>query len=191
MPMDFFERQELARATGRKIVLLFLLALPCVIAAVYVVSVGVYAVSWAFFAFWRSVFVEIYSAASGTAYWIPVWQPKLFLWVAAGTLLVVVSGSLHKIRQLAPGGQVVALLLGGERLNSETKKLDALRLLHVVEEMSIASGTPMPDIYVLRREFGLNAVAAGPTVSRMVGVGGEGCVRPLTRDGLQRRVPPG
>ena len=161
MPMDFFERQELARATGRKIVLLFLLALPCVIAAVYVVSVGVYVVAWAFVAFWRSVFMEIHSAAAGTAYWIPVWQPQLFLCVAAGTLLVVAGGSLHKIRQLAPGGHVVALLLGGERLNSETQKLDALRLLHVVEEMSIASGTPMPDIYVLRREFGLNAFVAG------------------------------
>ena len=98
--MDFFERQELARVTGRKIVLLFLVALPCVISAVYVVSVGVYAVAWAFFAFWRSVFVEIHSAAAGTDYFIPVWQPTLFLWVAAGTLLVVISGSLYKIRQL-------------------------------------------------------------------------------------------
>src|SRR5438552_10727773 len=168
MPLDFFERQELARATGRRIVLLFLVALPCVIAAVYVVNVGVYAVAWAFFAFWRSVFVEIHPPAAGTACFISIWQPKLFLWVAAGTLLVVGGGSLHKIRQLAPGGRVVAMLLGGERLNPDTKKLDALRLLHVVEKMSIASGTPMPDIYVLRREFGLNALVAGHAVSDMV-----------------------
>jgi len=183
--MDFFERQELARATGRRIVLLFLVALPCVIAAVYVVSVGVYAVAWAFFAFWRSVFVEIQPPAAGTACFISIWQPKLFLWVAAGTLLVVGGGSLHKIRQLAPGGRVVALLLGGERLNPDTKKLDALRLLHVVEEMSIASGTPMPDIYVLRREFGLNAFVAGHAVSDMVVCVTEGCLRSLTRDELQ------
>src|SRR6266496_1146660 len=184
-PMDFFERQERARAKGRKIVLLFLVALPCVIAAVYVVSVGVYAVAWAFLAFWRSVFVEIHSAAAGTAYFVPLWQPHLFLWVAAGTLLVVAGGSLHKIRQLAPGGHVVALLLGGERLNSETKRLESLRLLHVVEEMSIASGTPMPDIYILRREFGLNAFVAGHTVSDMVVCVTEGCLRSLTRDELQ------
>ena len=105
--MDFFERQELARTEARKIVLLFLVALPCVISAVYVLTVGVYAIAWAFFAFWRSVFVEIHSAAAGSDYFIPVWQLKLFLWVAVGTLLVVVSGSLHKIRQLVPGGQVV------------------------------------------------------------------------------------
>jgi len=185
MPMDFFERQELARATGRKIVLLFLVALPCVIAAVYVVSVAVYAVAWAFFAFWRSVYVEIQPSAAGTAYFISIWQPQMLLWVAAGTLLVVGGGSLHKVRQLAPGGRVVAFLLGGERLNSDTKKLDALRLLHVVEEMSIASGTPMPDIYVLRREFGLNAFVAGHTVGDMVVCVTEGCLRSLTRDELQ------
>jgi Zn-dependent protease with chaperone function len=185
MPMDFFERQELARAMGRKIVLLFLVTLPCVIAAVYVVSVGVYAVAWAFLAFWRSVFVEIQPAAAGTSFFISIWQPSLLLWVAAGTLLVVGGGSLHKIRQLAPGGQVVALRLGGERLSSDSKKLDALRLLHVVEEMSIASGTPMPDIYILRREFGLNAFVAGHTVGDMVVCVTEGCLRSLTRDELQ------
>jgi Zn-dependent protease with chaperone function len=185
MPMDFFERQELARKKGRNIVLLFLLALPCVIAAVYVLCVGVYAVAWAFFAFWHRVVVEIDSAAAGADYVIPLWQPKMFLCVAGGTLLVVAIGSLHKIRQLAPGGHVVALLLGGERLDLQTKRPDALRLLHVVEEMSIASGTPLPDIYILQREFGLNAFVAGHTVSDMVVCVTEGCLRSLTRDELQ------
>src|SRR5207248_195880 len=65
------------------------------------------------------------------------------------------------------------------------KKLDELRLLHVVEEMSVASGTPAPDIYILRREFGLNAFVAGHTVSDMVVCVTEGCLRDLTRDELQ------
>src|SRR5437667_8584077 len=132
--MDFFERQELARANGRKIVLLFLVALPCVISAVYVVSVAVYASAWVFFAFWRSVFVEIHSATAGTAYFIPVWQPKLFLWVAAGTLLVDVSGSLHKIGQLTAAGQVLAVLLGVDRVKTANKKLDARQVWHGTEE---------------------------------------------------------
>ena len=127
MAMDFFERQEQARANSRKIVLLFLLTLPCVIAAVYVVSVVVYAVGFTFFAFWRSVFVEIHSSSAGTAYFISLWQPALFLCVAGGTLTVVFGGSLYKLKQLAPGGHVVALLLGGERFNPETKKLEELR----------------------------------------------------------------
>ena len=185
MAMDFFERQEMARVNSRKIVLLFVLALPCVITAVYVVSVAVYALGWAFFAFWRSVFVEIHSTSAGAAYFISLWQPTLFLWVAGGTLAVVFGGSLYKLKQLAPGGHVVAVLLGGERLNPETKKLDELRLLHVVEEMSVASGTPVPDIYILRREFGLNAFVAGHTVSDMVVCVTEGCLQNLTRDELQ------
>src|SRR5437660_3859091 len=185
MAMDFFERQEQARANSRKIVLLFLLTLPCVIAAVYVVSVVVYAVGFTFFAFWRSVFVEIHSSSAGTAYFISLWQPALFLCVAGGTLTVVFGGSLYKLKQLAPGGHVVALLLGGERFNPETKKLEELRLLHVVEEMSVASGTPMPDIYVLRRELGLNAFIAGHTVSDMVVCVTEGCLGGLASDEQQ------
>ena len=186
MPMDFFERQERARIHSRRIVLLFLLTLPCVIGAVYIVSVGVYAVSWAFIAFWRSVFAELQPPQPGaSAYFISLWQAGLLLWVAAATLVTIASGSLYKIRQLAPGGRVVALLLGAERLNPETKRLDELRLLHVVEEMCVASGTPMPDIYVLRREFGLNAFVAGHTVSDMVVCVTEGCLQSLTRDELQ------
>ena len=127
--MDFFERQDLARASSRKIVLLFLLALPCVIAAVYVVSVGVYAVVWGFFAFWRSVLAEIDPSQHGSVgFFLSLWQPQLFLWVGAATLLVIACGSLYKTRQLAPGGRVVARLLGGERLEPATKKLDELRL---------------------------------------------------------------
>src|SRR5438132_334126 len=101
MPMDFFERQEMARSNSRKVVLLFLLALPCVVAAVYVVSMGVYEVAWAFFAFWRSVFVEMHSKSADTTYFVSLWQPKLFLSVAAATLLVVITGSLYKLKQLA------------------------------------------------------------------------------------------
>ena len=156
---------------------------------VYIVSVGIYAVSWAFIAFWRSVFAELQPPQPGSsAYFISLWQPTLFLWVAGGTLAVVFGGSLYKLKQLAPGGQVVALLLGGERLNPETKKLDELRLLHVVEEMSAASGTPAPDIYILRREFGLNAFVAGHTVSDMVVCVTEGCLGSLTRDELQGAI---
>jgi len=80
---------------------------------------------------------------------------------------------------------VVAAFLGGEPLNPETKKPDELRLLHVVEEMSVASGTPMPSIYILRHEFGMNAFVAGNTVGDMVVAVTEGCLRALTRDEMQ------
>ena len=186
MAMDFFERQDMARANSRKSVLLFLLALPCVIAAVYLLSVSVYALTWAFLAFWRSVFLEMHSApAEATVVFVGFWHPKLLLGVGAATLLVVVSGSLYKSRQLAAGGRVVAVLLGGERLSPETKKIEEVRLLHVVEEMSVASGTAMLDIYILRGESGLNAFVAGNTASDAILCATDGCLRNLTRDELQ------
>ena len=186
MPMDFFERQEQARANSRRMVLLFLLALPGVVVAVYGVSLGVFGVAWGFLAFWRSVFLDVYPWPSSTGAFVrALWQPTLFLWVTAATVLIVLCGSLYKARQLAPGGRVVALLLGGERLDPDTRKPEELRLLHVVEEMSVASGTPMPDIYVLRREFALNAFVAGHNVGDMVVCATEGCLRNLTRDEVQ------
>src|SRR2546426_2797887 len=57
--MDFFARQEYALASSRKLILLFLIALPCVIAAVYVASVFVYFGGWAFIAFLGSVFAGV------------------------------------------------------------------------------------------------------------------------------------
>jgi hypothetical protein len=83
MPKNFFERQDQARANSRKLTLLFLVALPCVIAAMYVVSLAVYFVGYAFFAFGGSVFVEIHGS-SGPNYFISLWQPTLLLWVAGG-----------------------------------------------------------------------------------------------------------
>lgn len=186
MPMDFFERQEQASASSRQLALLFLIALPCIIAAVYVMSVLVCFVGWAFIAFWASVLAESkIGGAGGVDYFISLWQPTLLLWVSLITIVVIVTGSFLKIRQLAPGGGVVATLLGGKRLDPAPKDLNELRLLNVVEEMAVASGTPMPEIYVLRREFGLNAFVAGHSLSDMVLAVTEGCVRYLTRDELQ------
>src|SRR5438046_2836670 len=70
-----------------------------------------------------------------------------------------------------------------ELARANSRKIVLLFLL--VEEMSVGSGTRMPDIYVLRREFGLNAFIAGHTVSDMVVCVTEGCLGGLTRDELQ------
>src|ERR1051326_7164094 len=180
MPMDFFERQDLARANSRRMGLLFLLALPFVVVAVYCVSLGVYGVSWGFLAFWRSVFQDSYPwPADAPAFFRALWQPGLFIGVTAGTLGIGALGSLYKTRQLAPGGRVVATLLGGEALHAYTRPLEELRLLPVVEEMAVSSGTPMPDIYVLRREYAVNAFVAGHHAGDMVVCVTEGCLRSL------------
>ena len=113
------------------------------------------------------------------------WHPMLLLWVALGTTLVITIGSLHKISELAGGGEVVALMLGGRAVNPHSTDLAERRLLNVVEEMALASGVPVPPVYVLDREPGINAFAAGHQPGNAVVAVSAGCLQCLTREELQ------
>lgn len=116
---------------------------------------------------------------------IPLWNP-LALAISAGlTSLIVGLGSLYKTSALASGGKVIALQLGGEPLTMNTRDFREKRLLNVVEEMSIASGVPMPAVYVLRDEPSINAFAAGFTPEDAVIGVSQGCLDYLNRDELQ------
>ena len=113
------------------------------------------------------------------------WDPGLMLGVALGVGAVVGGGSLYKISQLAGGGRVVAEHLGGRLLHPDASDPHERVLLNVVEEMSIASGTPTPPVYVLDSEPGINAFAAGfsPT-DAVIGVT-RGTLEKLPRPELQ------
>jgi Zn-dependent protease with chaperone function len=113
------------------------------------------------------------------------WDPRLFAGFAAGAALNIALGSFYKIRQLAAGGAVVAELLGGRRVEPSPSEPDEQRLRNVIEEMAVASGMPVPEIYVLDHERGINAFAAGHTQSDVaIGVT-RGCLKLLNRDELQ------
>src|SRR5262245_62295267 len=79
------------------------------------------------------------------------------------TLLVIGGASLFKTLSLRAGGGGVARSLGGTRVERGTRDLALRRLHNVVEEMAIASGVAMPELYVLENEEGINAFAAGNT----------------------------
>ncbi len=59
------------------------------------------------------------------------------------------------------------------------------RLLNVVEEMALASGVPVPAVFMLSEEMGINAFAAGHTPSDCVVAVTRGSAQQLTRDQLQ------
>ena len=114
-----------------------------------------------------------------------LWNPQVFLGATLITLAIVSIGSAFKISQLNGGGSVVAESMGGRLVNSNTTEPDERKLLNVVEEMAIASGVPMPKVYVLDNEEGINAFAAGHTTSdAAVGVT-RSCITKLSRDELQ------
>jgi Zn-dependent protease with chaperone function len=58
-------------------------------------------------------------------------------------------------------------------------------LLNVVEEMALASGVPVPPVFLLTEEKGLNAFAAGFSPSDAVIGVTRGCAEQLTRDQVQ------
>ncbi|CAM5236807.1 Peptidase M48 OS=Rhodanobacter lindaniclasticus OX=75310 GN=B1991_04705 PE=4 SV=1 [Rhodanobacter lindaniclasticus] len=59
------------------------------------------------------------------------------------------------------------------------------RLRNVIEEVAIAAGVPVPDIYLMADEPGINAFAAGYSASDAAVCVTQGCLDHLSRDELQ------
>ncbi|MFO0907862.1 MAG: M48 family metalloprotease [Isosphaeraceae bacterium] len=180
MSIDFFEQQDHARRQSGRLILLFLLAVLAIITAVYAV-VTVVALSGS-----RSSKPGETSlsrgVASGSGAILDV--PRLAI-VITGVLAVISAGSLYKIATLRDGGDAVARMLGGRLLNPARVELRDRRLLNVVEEMALASGTPVPPVYVLDDEPSINAFAAGFTPGDAVIGVSRGAIDHLSRDELQ------
>jgi len=181
--MDFFEAQERARKRTHRLVALF------VFAVLGTVLAG-YAASW--FLLNNLGASQGYTRdRSGRRVYLealpprPLLDPQLFLLVTGGTLAVVGFASLYKWSQMRAGGSAIAEMAGGRPVDLKTTDLRERKLLNVVEEMSIASGIPMPAVYVLEDEPGLNAFAAGLTTSDAAVTVTRGTLDKLTRDELQ------
>jgi Zn-dependent protease with chaperone function len=164
--MDFFAHQENARRRTTRLAVLFALAVLAIVVAIYTVVIALF---------------SGFDVGRGGGWW----QPEVFLLTALGTSIVVALGSLYKINQLRAGGEVVARQLGGRPLQPNTGDLAERRLWNVVEEMAIASGVPVPSVYVLDGEGGINAFAAGFTPGTAVIGVTRGCLEQLDRDQLQ------
>jgi Zn-dependent protease with chaperone function len=112
-------------------------------------------------------------------------DPELLIGIAGLTLLIIVGATLYRTARLASGGGRVAAELGGTRLDADESDPLRRRLRNVVEEMAIASGVPVPEIYVLEQEQGINAFAAGFTPDDAAVAVTRGTLELLTRDELQ------
>lgn len=171
--MDFFDHQDKARKHTKVLVVYFVIAVACIIASVYLASLLIF----------NGTQSSRQPGVPSRA--LVLWDPRLFLYVAFGTLSVVVLGSLYKTAALAKGGSAVAEALGGRLINPNTTHPEERRLRNVVEEMALASGVPVPKIYVLDAEPGINAFAAGHAPSdAAIGIT-RGCLTLLNRDELQ------
>ncbi|MCY3968696.1 MAG: M48 family metallopeptidase [Acidobacteria bacterium] len=172
MATDFFQQQDTARRGTARLVVLFALAVLAIVIAVELVLAA-------------TIGFLGRDPETNEINWAAAADPRLLILALGSTLLVVGGGSLYKIAQLRGGGRVVAEELGGRLVNGTTSDPVERRLLNVVEEMAIASGTSTPPVYMMDGEAGINAFAAGfAPQDAVVGVT-RGAATTLDRDELQ------
>ncbi|MDP1661073.1 MAG: M48 family metallopeptidase [Phycisphaerales bacterium] len=113
--------------------------------------------------------------------------PNLVILIGAlvATLSLILGASLVRYVSLRRGGAVVAEGLGARLVSPGTADLDERRLLNVVEEMALAASVPVPSVYIMEREDGVNAFAAGHSPSDAVVAVTRGTLQRLTREQLQ------
>ena len=169
--MNFFESQDTAKRNTGKLFLLFSLA---VLSLVVVTNLLVMV------AF--GLLGEEGSSISSMSSLQFDWQ--IFLMVGVIVTLIVLIGSLYKIGALSGGGARIAEMMNGRLLLAGSEDLGERRVLNVVEEMAIASGTPVPPVYLME-EAGVNAFAAGYSPSDAVIGVTRGTIDTLSRDQLQ------
>ena len=169
--MDFFSAQEQSRRTTRLLIGLFGLAVIAIVVAVTVVA-GALLEGFQL----RGQNVQ----ATGMA---PDWVTLGLIALATGLLIGLAS--LYRTARLRQGGGAVARSLGGTEIAADTTDPLRQRLINVVEEMSIASGVPVPEIFVLERESGINAFAAGFSPNDAAIAVTQGALEQLSRDELQ------
>ena len=162
--MDFFKQQDKARGLSGYLILLFGFAVLCIIISIFCLT---------------SFAVGFERDLAALA-----WTLELAVISTIGTVIAVFLASAFRISWLSSGGKVVAESMGGQRLNQNTKDPLSRQVLNVVEEMAIASGTPVPPVYLMD-EQGINAFAAGYSPrDAVIGVT-RGCATKLNRDQLQ------
>ena len=165
--MNFFEQQARARRRTGLLMLYFALAIVLTTLAVNLVIYG--GLYWL-----------------GAAWPLADWLLSPFsAWITGITLLIILGGSLVRLWQLRGGGPALAGLLGARQIDPGSKDADERRLINVVEEMAIASGIPVPQLFVLDKEAAINAFVAGfrPTESTVMVT--HGALTQLNRDELQ------
>jgi Zn-dependent protease with chaperone function len=169
---NFFQRQESARRSTRRLAVLFALAVLAIVAAVSAVLLLVLAMS----------------SDGVREQGLPAWlagQLPLLGGVAVLTTLVIGGASLYRMLSLRQGGAQVARQLGGREVLADTRDPNDRRLRNVVEELAIAACLPVPAIFVLDKEPAINAFAAGYSPSDAAIAVTRGALDKLNRDELQ------
>lgn len=168
MATDFFQQQDVAKQRTGLLIAYFALAVVLTTLAVYAAL--------------TAILLYVVADRPSAGLW---WDWERLAGVVAVVALVIVSGTFYKLLLLREGGASIARLLGGQVVNPGVATPAQRRLLNVVEEMAIASGTPVPTVYILPAERSINAFAAGYEPGDAVIAVSQGSLDHLSRDELQ------
>ncbi len=170
--MNFFAAQDQARRSTRRLVLAYSIAtIVIVIGVTAIVGTALFLGSQTTMGYTPGDFIRD--------------RASLLASVAVLTTLFILGSSLYKTSVLSAGGGQVATSMGGTLVSADVQDPLRRRLRNVVEEMAIASGVPVPEIYVLEEEQGINAFAAGFSTSDAAIAVTRGTLEILSRDELQ------
>jgi Zn-dependent protease with chaperone function len=170
--MDFFEHQQQARRHTALMVLMFVAAVVAIVLAINVVGgfIFLYATDHPFFPPGRALAAV----------------PRMAYVVTTGVVLAAIAwGSISRMMDLSSGGAAVAELLGAQRIKRDSQQPLERRLLNIVEEMALASGISVPQVYVMDEARSINAFAAGYSPNEAAVTVTRGTMEQLSRDELQ------
>ncbi len=168
--MNFFDQQDAARRQTTRLVVLFLLAVVAIVVAVNIVAAVAF----------MGISTEV--ATGGKSMMAP---KSFYLFVTLAILALIAGGSVVQILSLAGGGAELARMMGARLVSSDSSDPAERRLQNVVEEMAIASGTSVPQVFVMDDQQTINAFAAGFSPSQAAVVVTRGTLEQLNRDELQ------
>jgi Zn-dependent protease with chaperone function len=164
--MNFFEHQDRARRKTAFLILLFILAVAAIV-------IGV-----------NLVIAVAFGLAEGGLSGLTGHRETMAV-VTLGVLALIGGASAYRMIRLSAGGAVVAQSLGAIPVPPDTADLRLRRLVNVVEETALASGVPVPRIFILEQEDGINAFAAGFGPADAVVAVTRGTLDRLNREELQ------
>ncbi|MBQ0785663.1 MAG: M48 family metallopeptidase, partial [Amphritea sp.] len=170
--MNFYAAQDQARKSSRALLLLFILLNLAVVCLINLLFAWYLWVNDDPLSLPDPVFLDYLS-----------WE-RIFIVAAAISLLLIFAAWL-KWLDVKQGGGAVAEQFGGEQILHSTADVGERRLLNVVEEMALAAGVPVPPVYVMRHEAGINAFAAGLGLTDAAICVTKGTLDGLNRDQLQ------
>ena len=170
--MDFFLQQHRARRRTVWIVLAFLLAVAGIVLSINVVGGYIY-----LYATERPLWPVAHALTA---------VPRSAYVVTTLVVLGVVAwGTITRMVELSAGGAAVADMVGARSVKRDSGDLRERRLLNAVEEMALASGIAVPQVFVMDGQTSINAFAAGHSPNEAAVVVTQGTLDRLTRDELQ------